>query len=529
MAETLTTPDAADSVAAHRPAETAIPGAAHRPARMERLDFTLPDFTRLAWVNDGAERVWRPRLERIATAWAETEWRAVLAGVRSCSVTMASPEEFLAMGASWAEEGLNALPIEMMGISGQPYSATGVPVEAGQPFVFRFVVGRPTDVAAFKAAWDAGDQEAIGDHLGYPPCCREFFRRVWVDDAMVDTTWPMAAATAGAAPGTTTIEATGPPEANILWRWMGVRAVPHLPCRLDCAATVDLGARLVEVGRQAGFAEEMDWLTEILSWSVEWSALHGIAQVKTPVLKVSTRTDATTRRYVVRRRGSAHPAEGVRGLAFPFEVPVRLRLTESRGFRRGLENAVRLHPRPQWYATDNGFSSVGAMHDAHRPVVEAGVAALGQGGGNVIDLGCGNGALLERLAAAAPGVVPFGVDVDPQRIEHARQLHAGDADNFVSGDMFDSDQLWVEGRRFALAILMPGRLLETDEARAAALRERLRRSCDRVLVYAYGDWLTRPGDLASLAGEVGLNVVGPGGQQAAIVVMNGSSSRGNDG
>ncbi|HEY3703067.1 MAG TPA: class I SAM-dependent methyltransferase, partial [Acidimicrobiales bacterium] len=151
------------------------------------------------------------------------------------------------------------------------------------------------------------------------------------------------------------------------------------------------------------------------------------------------------------------------------------------------------------------------------------------GGGNVIDLGCGNGALLGRMAAAAPGVIPFGVDVDAQRIEHARQLHAGHADNIVSGDIFDSDQLWVEGRRFALAVLMPGRLLETDEARAAALRERLSQSCDRVLVYAYGDWLTRAGDLAGLAREAGLTVVGPGRQPVALVVMDGSSSRGNDG
>ncbi|HWC39179.1 MAG TPA: class I SAM-dependent methyltransferase [Acidimicrobiales bacterium] len=502
------------------PSESANLRTSEASAEMERLDFRLPDFTRLAWVTDQAERVWRPRLERIATAWAETEWRAVLAGVRSCAVTMASPEDFLTMGAAWAEEGLNALPVEMTGVSGQPYSATGVPAQAGQPFVFRFVVGRPADVAAFKKAWDDGDQEVIGDFLGYPPCCREFFRRVWVDDAMVDTTWPMAVSTAGAEAGTTTIETTGPPEANILWRWMGVRAVPHLPCRLDCAATVELGARLIEVGRQAGFAQEMDWLTEILSWSVEWSALHGIAQVKTPVLKVSPRTDATARRYVVRRRGSTHPPEGVRGVAFPFEVPVRLRLSQSRGFRRGLENAVRLHPRPSWYATDNGFSSVGAMHEAHRPIVEAAVAALEGGGGNVVDLGCGNGALLERLATAAPGVVPFGIDVEPERIDHARQLHAGHRDNFVSGDLFDSDELWVDGRRYALAILMPGRLLEADDERAAALRQRLRESCDRVLIYAYGDWLPKFGDLAGLAREAGLTVARPSGEHAALAVID---------
>jgi SAM-dependent methyltransferase len=169
------------------------------------------------------------------------------------------------------------------------------------------------------------------------------------------------------------------------------------------------------------------------------------------------------------------------------------------------------------------------MHGAHRPIVEAGVTALGQGGGNVIDLGCGNGALLERLAAAAPGMIPFGVDVDPLRIEHARQLHAGHGTNFVSGDMFDNDELWVEGRRFALAILMPGRLFETDEARAGALRERLRQSCDRVLVYAYGDWLTRAGDLTNLAREAGLSVVGPDGQQAAVVVIDGPTPGGTNG
>jgi hypothetical protein len=82
--------------------------------------------------------------------------------------------------------------------------------------------------------------------------------------------------------------------------------------------------------------------------------------------------------------------------------------------------------------------------------------------------------------------------------------------------MFDNDQLWVEGRRFALAILMPGRLLETDEGRAAALRERLRQSCDRVLVYAYGDWLARAGGLADLACEAGLRIVGAADQTVAL-------------
>ena len=72
---------------------------------IQRLDFTLPDFTRLAWVSDHAKEVWQPRLSRITTAWLEIEWRAVLAGVRRCALTMVSPEEFMDQGAVWAGKG----------------------------------------------------------------------------------------------------------------------------------------------------------------------------------------------------------------------------------------------------------------------------------------------------------------------------------------------------------------------------------------------------------------------------------------
>ena len=371
-----------------------------RPAPMERLDFTLPDFTRFMWVSDETRDVWHPRLERVTNVWLEIEWRAVLAGVRSCAVTMASPEDLLAQAPRWAGEGLSVLPVEMVGLTGQPYSATSTTAQPGEPFLFRLVIGRPSDLADFKRAWDVADQEAIGDLLGYPRCCREFFRRVWVDDAMVDTTWPMATATAAPTDAEgTLVEVDGPPHANILWRWMGTRTVPHLPCRFDCPATVELGERFVAVGRSCGFGQEMDWLLDVLSWPVEWSALHGIAEIRTPLLKVSTRTDATPRRYTVQRRGDSYPIEGAQGLSFPFQAPVKLRLTGARGFQRGIEHSVAVNaPRPSWYATDNGFDSIAAMEDAHRPIVTAAVAALAGRGGDVVDLGCGNGALLDKIA-----------------------------------------------------------------------------------------------------------------------------------
>ena len=485
---------------------------------MERLDFQLPDFTRVAWVSDSARETWAPRLERIIAAWREIEWRAVVAGVRRCAIATTGPEAFVAEAPGWNDAGLAALPLEMLGVSPQPYTATSVAPEAGKPFVYRFVLGRSADVSTFKRAWDDSDQEAIGDLLGYPPCCREFFRRVWVDEAMVDTTWPMAVGTTAPLDSEgTLVEIAGPPECNVLWRWTGARAVPHLPCRFDCPATVELASALLAVGRDNGFEAEMDWLLEVLRWPIEWSALHGIAEIKSPVLKVSARTDATSRRYVVRWGGDRYPAEGMEGLSFPFSAPVKLRITGARGFRRGIENVVAL--RPSWYARDNGFTSSTAMDEAHAPVVAIAAAAL-SGGGTVVDLGCGNGALLAKVVAEVPGVDPWGIDLDPDRVAHAAELQPEHADHFIAGDLFDPEgPMWATGRMFDLALVMPGRLVEAGWQRSAGLRELLRARCRQRLVYAYGDWLTRYGTLGALAAAAGLAIRGPSERVAALADM----------
>jgi hypothetical protein len=483
---------------------------------MERLAFVLPEFVRIAWVSDLARDTWVPRIHRIGAAWSHIEWLAVVEGVRTCAIVMVSPEGFLDQGPVWAGRGLCNLPVAMDAASNLSYRASSAPAAPGQPFEFRMVLGRPADVARFKEAWDASDHEAMGAMLGYPACCTRFFHDTWVDEGLVDTTWPMAlrSTPAAAHDGATTLEVSGPPEANILWRWMGLRAAPHLPCRFDCAETVALGRTLMDVGRRAGYGEEMDWLLAILDWPVEWSALHGIAEIKTPILKVSTRTDATAVRYVVRRRGSGYPREGGRGGAFPYNVaPEDAAAPES--------DSGATPVRADWYASDNDFKSVEAMAAAHRPILELAKATLGDAGGAVLDLGCGNGALLAQLCAAAPGITPYGVEIRPERVAHAAELLPGYAANFVCGDIFTAQEIWPPAQRYALAILMPGRLIEAGPARGAYLCERIDVQCERLLVYAYDDWLTRYGGLESLAAAAGLTIsdAGPGATCALVQLV----------
>ena len=52
---------------------------------------------------------------------------------------------------------------------------------------------------------------------------------------------------------------------------------------------------------------------------------------------------------------------------------------------------------------------------------------------------------------------------------------------------------------YSLVILMPGRLLEVDAESASRLREWLRGHFEHLLVYAYGEWLTRYRGLEGLA------------------------------
>ncbi|HEX7137431.1 MAG TPA: hypothetical protein VF219_06280, partial [Vicinamibacterales bacterium] len=485
--------------------EIRAPGV-HDDFTRDRLCYVLPDFTRVSWVSDRARETWEPRIQRIGTAWAELEWRSVIAGVRRCALTSVSAEQLVARTAIWAAHGLSMMPVAVSG-STPGYASTSVAPRAGEPFEYRVTVGALADVAALKAAMDSGDDRAMGRLLGFPRCCIEFFRKTWVEHACVDTTWAMAVATAPADSSGRRIDIppSAPFQANILWRWMGVRAVPHLPCSFSCPSTVKFANTLMDLGRQLGFADEMAWIEEILDWPASWSALHGIAQIKTPVLKTSTRTDATGHEFVVNAAGRRMPREAATGLTFPFKPPEKPALTHSVTFVRGLDQPIAAStPLPAWYASDNGFSTRAAMDEAHRPIVQLAVSTLGETG-IVLDLGCGNGALLKKIHDARPNVVPFGLDTEEWKLEHARELQPHAESHFVLGNMFNGVPLDPD-TLYSLILLMPGRLLEVDQSAAQRLKGWLRDHFQYLLVYAYGEWLTRHGGLAGLAEKTGLEL-----------------------
>lgn len=315
---------------------------------MERLNFRLQDFTRHLWVSDHAKDVWQPRIRKILTCLQETERLAVAADLQPCMLRIVPPEQLEEQRHKMAEHGLSVALLDRLRVQRTTYNAVLVEANSGEPFNQRIVIGSACHVEAFQAAWKRDDQREVRSLLGYPDCCRDFFQEVWIKEKFIDTTWPMALNTTTIkAQSATACEVNGPPESNILLRWLGIRAVPHLPCSFACSATVARAHQLLLLGRNAGYVEEMNWLLAMLDWPIEWSALHGIAEIKTPVLKIAALSDATAKKYVVRRPGNTYPQEGAHGLTFPYRQPVHLRLTDSRSFQRGLAHTIQISRREQ--------------------------------------------------------------------------------------------------------------------------------------------------------------------------------------
>lgn len=455
------------------------------------MPFTseLPEFTRRIWVSPEARAAWEPRIQRVVRAWREIERLSVVHGLRASALRFEEPEDLPSAAAWAAAHRIVPLPLTRSASGSHPYATTSAPPVDGEPWQYRVVLVKPKAVRRWLDAWSADDHSAMGAVLGYPACCRKFFQKVWVDDGMIDTTWPVAQG----ASGERTVSVEGhAPENNILLRWLGVRAVSHLPCSFDCQPTRVQGHAMLELGERHGWREEVDWIREALSWPVEWSALHGIAEIKTPVVKVSARTDATAGKYVVRLEGTGYPAEGARGTVFPYRENPGAKLTRSRSFR----TLVQLADVRDW--RDNGFATEDAQERAHAVLERA--ASSASTPGSVLDLGCGNGALLARLGTRWAGARLHGIELDQGRAQRGRAHHP-DLD-IVHDDFLETPDRWVGP--FDLTIIMPGRLTELDGSKRDAIRDMILGRARELLVYGYGDWLDRYGDLETLCEAAGI-------------------------
>lgn len=206
------------------------------------------------------------------------------------------------------------------------------------------------------------NDEHRGDWLGYPECCRKHYANTW-GQGQVDSTWEQLQ-------NTPSNQLT---PAHTMLRWMGIRLVSHMPCSWSCNPSQHIAAVNYDLGIKMGYGDEMRLMQDVLRWPVNYSRVFGIAQIETPALRLSTRTDWTPE---MQRWKSAYGH---------YEKP-----TEE-----------------LW--TDNGYSNPDDMRTAHKLLAATAVNELPQNA-RVMDLGCGNALLLRRLKQLRPDIKIGGVE-----------------------------------------------------------------------------------------------------------------------
>jgi SAM-dependent methyltransferase len=167
------------------------------------------------------------------------------------------------------------------------------------------------------------------------------------------------------------------------------------------------------------------------------------------------------------------------------------------------QNGSRKEQLPDWYYLDNGFKDLEAMERYHRPIVDAAIKMLGERPGRIVDFGCGNGMLLKKIFDRNNQVIPYGIEIEAPQLEHSFELMPDFAQNFFVGDMFDAPKIFSD-IQFELAILMPGRLLETEIQKVNDFKVWLKDHSRQILTYAYGDWFNKYGGVGNLLLKAGL-------------------------
>jgi len=262
---------------------------------METVEIELFPFTRTLWdvnADQALKNMWGD-LQR--ESWM-AELRTVAEGVRKCATTHIGSDRVKEDMELLDDLGLRFMPLRkakrVSGFAHRFYDD----VAPGEAYdVYGAVARDRADLLAFRRASEAGDHITMGKLLGYPECCSRFFVGRWAAGEF-DPIWGAALNTPGTKLDGEFKAEIGDfhPECNILLRYFGVRAVPHLVCSYTCERSAELGRAFL------GFVDGRAELLKFLSEPVEWDCWRGAAIVTTPHFRGITNSMNFADRRVLR-------------------------------------------------------------------------------------------------------------------------------------------------------------------------------------------------------------------------------------
>jgi hypothetical protein len=294
----------------------------------DRLDFRLSPFLRMAWATAPARDRWSGPLNRLVEEVRTSEWLSIAAGVRSAALVIVSRAQAPALAREWSGRGLGSRAVgrddamRVRALNGKTRNLA--------PGDELHLLTSSERIEELETMWRSADLVEMATWLGYPPCCAAFLKTTTVERRCLDTTWAMVEGHTHDE-NDAHIAEIDCCAVNPLLVALGLRATPHRPCSFHCQETQRLATVYEKLRANADSRPDQEKLDAVLGWPVEWSSLHGIVEVKLPILTLCYDGDATAATYRVRLTGGAMPEHAANGLGFPYRQPERPRVPTEVG------------------------------------------------------------------------------------------------------------------------------------------------------------------------------------------------------
>ncbi|WP_238915816.1 radical SAM protein [Clostridium sp. YIM B02555] len=177
----------------------------------------------------------------------------------------------------------------------------------------RVIVGKSLDLETFHKSLNNEDYNLIYKLLGASYCCLKNLQDKYNNDytSVIDLTAPLDNYISENQIQYNQI-------LNIFFRPLGIDLLGYLPCTLHCEKSNKLVNTKLILGRENGMKNEVDWLEEMLSWPLEWSSLHGIAELKTGILRLSNNSFFSNNKITIQYNGNRISSNAARGLSFVY-------------------------------------------------------------------------------------------------------------------------------------------------------------------------------------------------------------------
>lgn len=251
-----------------------------------QAEFEIEPFTRIAWKTKAGKDIWNDRILRISNTYSNAEYEMLKQGYRKAHTSHIDINNLPQMLEKLDRDDLIFTPVAKSAYY-QGFSHKHRTPKPDEPFYWYGVVTKTyEDGQKFKMSErEKGNHSVIGELLGYPECCRNYFEKVWTQ-GYYDPVWQTAEETEGVKVKETETAfiaeiKDGFPESNQTLRYFGVRVVSHFPCSFKCKETKKLSKIWLKVMHQID-REAADWAIELLSAPMEWDSYHGIVKVNTP-------------------------------------------------------------------------------------------------------------------------------------------------------------------------------------------------------------------------------------------------------